>query len=225
MSKETCWTLIKAAADDDIEARSVFARSYLHVVRSYLSARWKESPCNGDIDDAVQEVFVECFRTDGVLASADPERRGGFHKYLLGTVRNVAARRERQRARQWKRQVGESFHPERMENDDTRLSQVFDRAWARSIMLEAAEEQRVMAERKGASALWRLEILRLRFHEELPIREIAGHFGMEASVVHHEYAQARKEFKEALRKIVFFHHPAGSEEVERECARLLDLLK
>jgi RNA polymerase sigma-70 factor (ECF subfamily) len=225
MSQETCWTLIKAAADQDNEARSLFARSYLPVVRAYLAARWKNSSYRGDIDDAVQEVFVECFRTDGVLASADPERRGNFHKYLLGAVRNVAARRERQRARQWKRQVGESFHPERIDNDDTRLSKVFDRAWARSIMRKAAEEQRSMAKRKGDSALQRLEILRLRFYEDLPIREIAVRFDMEPSKLHHDYAQARKEFKEALRKTVFFHHPACTEEVEKECARLLDLLK
>ena len=43
-----------------------------------------------ELEDVVQEVFVTCFKEDGPLSRADPERPGGFRAYLYGVVRNVA---------------------------------------------------------------------------------------------------------------------------------------
>jgi hypothetical protein len=37
----------------------------------------------------------------------------------------------------------------------------------------------------------RVELLTLRFHEAMPIREIARLWGVDAASLHHEYAQAR----------------------------------
>ena len=70
---ETCWTLIRAAAAGEEEDRSVFAHRYLPVVRSYLGVRWESSVLRSQLDDAVQEVFLECFRRGGVLARVDPD--------------------------------------------------------------------------------------------------------------------------------------------------------
>jgi len=66
--------------------------------------------------------------------------------------------------------------------------------------------------------------LRLRFQENLPIREIAQRWKMEASVIHHEYARARDEFKEVLLAVVTFHCPSCASDGERECAELLAAL-
>ena len=71
----------------------------------------------------------------------------------------------------------------------------------------------------------RVELLRLRFHEGLPIREIARRWGTAAEVLHHEYARARQEFEAALREVVAFHHPGSPEEVEQECSNLLARLR
>ena len=68
----------------------------------------------------------------------------------------------------------------------------------------------------------RIELLRMRFSEDLPVREIARRWGEEAERLHYHLKRAREEFKEALREIVRLHDPVGS--VEEECARLLEHL-
>ena len=65
----------------------------------------------------------------------------------------------------------------------------------------------------------------MRFHEGLPIREIAQQWQVDAVDLHREYAKARKEFKQALREVVVFHQPnQSSVEIERECTELLTSL-
>ena len=224
MTQETSWTVLRAAADGDEKAHSVFARSYLPVVRAYLIARWKGSALSGEVEDAVQNVFVECFRSQGVIQRADPQRSGGFRAFLLGTARNVAANMERARDRRLRRIHSDSLHPERIETDETHLSEVFDRAWARALVREAAARMRDEARAKGSSALRRVEILRLRFQEGLPIREIATRLGREPARTHHDYALARKDFRGALERTVSFHSPGSKAFVDRECERLLALL-
>jgi RNA polymerase sigma-70 factor (ECF subfamily) len=73
-------------------------------------------------------------------------------------------------------------------------------------------------------ALRRVELLRLRFHEGLPIREIARRWRDDPATLHREYARAREEFKEALIGVMAFHHPGSPAQAERECAELLALL-
>src|SRR5262249_33103649 len=99
-----------------------------------------------------------------------------------------------------------------------------DRAWARSLLREAAQRQEEHARHTGAAALRRVELLSLRFHDGLPIRAIAARWQIEAATLHHEYAKARQEFKAALAEVVSFHHPGAPEEVEREGANLLSFL-
>ena len=83
----------------------------------------------------------------------------------------------------------------------------------------------MLAARRGEAAPRRVELLRLRFHEGMPIREIAGLWGLDAASLHHEYARARQEFRSALRDVIAFHHPGSPEDVDRECAQLLSLLE
>src|SRR5262245_7162653 len=99
--ESTCWTVIVAAAAGSAGDRAEVARRYAPVVRTYLAARWRSSPCLHDLDDAVQEVFVECFKQGGVLDRA--ERGRGFRPFLYGVVRHVALRFEAARQRQRER--------------------------------------------------------------------------------------------------------------------------
>jgi RNA polymerase sigma-70 factor (ECF subfamily) len=69
-----------------------------------------------------------------------------------------------------------------------------------------------------------VELLRLRFQEGLPIREIARRWQIEAAVVHHEYAKARQEFKAALLQVLAFHHPGSAADIEQQCSDLLAIL-
>jgi RNA polymerase sigma-70 factor (ECF subfamily) len=224
--ENTCGTLIRAAAAGTRKSRAEFARRYLDVVKAYLAARWRGRSLASEADDGVQEVFVECFRKDGVLDKANPSRAGGFRALFYGVVRNVAMRIERRRVRLDRRRETGSFHPDEIDGDEERLSLVFDRAWARSILKEAGARMRADAAREGGAALRRVEILEARFQDNVPIREMAERFQVDASVLHHEYARARNEFHAALGAVVAEElSVAGGEAVERECRRVIELLR
>jgi hypothetical protein len=108
--------------------------------------------------------------------------------------------------------------------DDTSLSAAFDRAWARSMLQEAARVQAEMAV-GDERAVKRVELLRLRFQDGLPIRDIAARWGDDAAKLHHEYATARDEFRAALRRVVAFHLPnATPDQLADACRGLLGSL-
>ena len=124
----TCWTLIEGAASGRFADRDEFARRYLPAVQAYLLARWKESPLAQERDDAVQEVFVECFRQGGALERVHRDREGGFRAFLYGVARNVARRVEDRKARRKEIQAASAGDLDRVETDDVTLSRAFDRA-------------------------------------------------------------------------------------------------
>jgi RNA polymerase sigma-70 factor (ECF subfamily) len=221
----TCWTVIRDAADGDAGARQRFAERYERIVRSYLLARWHGSPLAQELDDVIQEVFVEAFRDGGVLQRADRKSPGGFRAFFYGVIRNVARRAESRHGRRRDRQPPTAFFGETAEAAERRLSRVFDREWARAVMREAAVRQREIAQAGGPDAQRRVELLRMRFYEGWPIREIARLWSADPADLHREYARARKEFKQALLEVVAFHHPGSNEAIERECAALLALLE
>jgi RNA polymerase sigma-70 factor (ECF subfamily) len=91
-------------------------------------------------------------------------------------------------------------------------------------MAEAAQLQKRCAGERGPEAVQRIELLRLRFEENLPIRTIAERWGVPAVELHHAYALARKEFKAALLEVIAFHQPGSPAEIEQEAAGLLKAL-
>ena len=215
--ESTCWTVIRAAAAGSAADREELARRYLAVVRAYLAARWRGSPLRPDLDDAVQEVFVECFRQGGALDAADAGRVPSFRAFLYGVVRNVARRFECRPVR------GAAPLPE-LQANEADLSRLFERTWALALMTDAAQRQQRRASERGPEAVQRVELLRLRFEEGLPIRAIAERWGVAAAELHHAYAKARQEFREALLEVVAFHRPGSPADVEQEAAALLKAL-
>src|SRR5262245_24409863 len=216
-SESTCWTVIRAAAAGSPAGREELARRYLGVARAYLAARWRGSALRDDLDDATQEVFVECFRQGGAVEVAGAGRVPDFRAFLYGVVRNVARRFE-----------GRPGHaagplPDVMA-DEVSQSRLFDRAWAQAIMAEAAQLQRQRAAEGGPEAVQRVELLRLRFEDGLPVRAIAELWGADAARLHHAYALARQEFRAALLAILAFHQPGSPAELEQEAASLLRAL-
>jgi len=219
--EKTCWTLIRDAAGGDGDARGSFARLYLPVVRAYLGARWRGGPLLGEMDDAVQDVFLECFRDGGALGRARADGPGRFRTFLYAVVRNVARRVEEKRGRERLRRSPDAPDAEDLSAHEERLSFVFDRSWAETVLRHAAERQAETARKKGPEAIRRIELMRLRFNEDRPIREIARMWNEDAAVLHHEYARAREEFKTALREEVGFHHSGTPGDIDRECRNLL----
>ena len=215
--ESTCWTVIRAAAAGSPAERAELARRYLGVVRAYLAARWRDSHRWVDLDDAVQEVFVECFRQGGALEAAGAGRVPSFRAFLYGVVRNVARRLES------RLKLPAGPLPS-IAADEEGLSRLFERSWAQAIMTEAAQLQQQRASERGPEAVQRVELLRLRFEEGLPVRAITQRWGTRAAELHHAYAKARQEFRAALLEVVAFHHPGSPAEVEQEAASLLKAL-
>jgi RNA polymerase sigma-70 factor (ECF subfamily) len=162
-------------------------------------------------------VFVECFRAGGALEAAGAGRVPGFRAFLYGVVRNVARRFESRPVR------AAGPLPDIPANEES-LSGLFEQAWARAVMTEAAQRQRQQARERGPEAERRVELLRHRFEEGLPIRAIAERWGVPAAGLHHAYALSRQEFRAALLEVVAFRHPGTPAEEEQEAARLLKAL-
>lgn len=215
---ETSWTLIKAAAEGSRSAANEFALRYEPVVRKCLQARWVRASGNKLIDDAVQDVFVECIRPGGVLARADKGYPGGFRAFLYGVVRNVMRRFEA-------RPELQPLTDHEAIADESSLGRVFDREFARAVMKEASVVQARLAESRGPASVRRVELLRARFHGDLPIREIAREWAVDPAWLHHEYAKARDEFRAALLKVIATHQPQATDaENEHTCKELLGML-
>jgi RNA polymerase sigma-70 factor (ECF subfamily) len=215
--ESTCWTVIRAAAAGSPADREELAHRYLGAVRAYLSARWRGSALGDDLEDATQEVFVECFRQGGAVEAAGTGRVPAFRAFLYGVIRNVARRFE-------SRPVRAAGPLPEIAADDVSQSRLFDRTWAQAIMAEAARLQRQRAAEGGPEAAQRVELLRLRFEENLPIRAIAARWGADAARLHHAYALARQEFRAALLAVLAFHQPGSPAELEQEAASLLKAL-
>jgi RNA polymerase sigma-70 factor (ECF subfamily) len=181
------------------------------------------------VDDAVQEVFLECFRENGVLVNAQESPPRSFRALLLGVVHNIAQRVERRWRRTQRRLAGDGVDVETLPSLDPTISKMFDRAWAAALIQHAKEIQRERAESEaddeGDAARSRVRVLELRFAEGLPIREIAARWGQEPTAVHRLYRRARREFRACLREAVAFHHPGANEAFENEYQRLLSLIE
>jgi RNA polymerase sigma-70 factor (ECF subfamily) len=223
--EQTCWTLVEGAAAGEEIARDRFARTYLSVVRAFLAARWSGSAMISDLDDAVQEAFLECLKEGGALQNLETPREGKFRTYLYAVVSNVARRFEERRAGERKHRVPVDPSQEPITADEARLSRIFDQAWTKSLLQRAAERQEAEAKNRGAEAVRRVELMKLRFGEDQPIREIARRWEIDPDRLHHEYAKAREEFKQALVAEISFHQPCSLEEAERLSLSLLDLLR
>ena len=229
----TSWSLIRGAADGNSSDRQSFAVRYQPVVQAYLAARWSGIPIANDLDDAIQDVFSECFRQGGVLARADSERPGGFRAFFFGVVKNVAHRYEAREAKRPKSlaeptlsdlgNVQATARARQLETNDTPES-VFELQWARAVMKEAKAIQQERASRLGHSAIKRFELLELRFERGLPIRDIAKLWEEDPAQLHHQYAKAREEFRDALKQVVGGHLGGASEPIDDECQRLLSVL-
>jgi RNA polymerase sigma-70 factor (ECF subfamily) len=172
--ESTCWTVIRAAAAGSPADRDELGRRYLGVVRAYLAARWRGSDLRAELDDAVQEVFVECFRQGGALEAAGAGRVPSFRAFLYGVVRNVARRFE-------SRPVRATAPLPEIQSNEEGLSRLFERSWAQALMTEAAQLQQRRASERGPEAVRRVELLRLRFEENLPLRTIAARWGVAAA--------------------------------------------
>jgi RNA polymerase sigma-70 factor (ECF subfamily) len=220
----TSWDLIHDAASGDALARQEFAERYEPVVRGYLEQRWRAAGRAHELEDAVQEVFVDCLRADGALQRAAADR-GEFRGFLFGIVRTVALRFERCHAQRLVRGAPAGSVVGQLPGDDTAASQAFDREWARATLRLAMQIHAQQANSLGGQHARRNELLRLRFEDGLPIRDIAERWQCDPPWLHHEFARARRDFKRALGQALGLDQDVAPETLEREVRRLWDVLR
>jgi len=224
--EDTCWTLVENAAGGNGRARDAFARLYLPVVEAYLGARWRNSPLRSEVDDATQDVFLDLIRPNGALSRAQRDHGpGGFRPFLYGIARNVARRHEEKAGKRDRHETRLDSQAADPPATDASPSKAFETAWARAVMRAARSRHANLAKQRGEESTENVELLRLRFQEGLPIREIAARWDADAAAVHRQYRRARKEFAEALYATVAMHVAGTPAEVKRECARLLEQLR
>ena len=218
-SQSTSWSLVSAAASRDTAAQDRFYRQYSEVVRSYLASRWRVGPSADVVDEALQEVFLACFRPGGALERVAPGRPGGFRAYLYAVTRNVARSVERRRS--LSTFESDIYH---IAGAEETPSAAFDRAWAEMIAADAMElfiERSKTPQQRDQS-----EILQLRFVDGLMPRQIVERFpGMTARRVSKLLERAMVRYYNALIDTVRANHPGeGPNVVERRCRDLLELL-
>ena len=214
--RRTSWALIESAGAGDARAHEEFARLYAPVVRAYFALRWKENALESEVDDGVQEVFVDCLSA-GALSRGDPTRP--FRPFLLGIARNVALRFEQRRGRN----APVALDDPEVESRETRLSVAFDRAFALLVVREARDLQRRQADSDLKRR--RVELLELRFQQGLSTAAIAEAWKEDPARVHHLYADARADFRDCLREVVRRHFGGATADLERECDWMLEVLR
>lgn len=222
-SNDPSWSVIARAAAGDGVARAKFADTCLPVIKSFIESRWRATPLARELEDAVQEVFVECLRADGALTRADPSR-GDLGALLYGVACNVARRFEERASQRDGRHQGAESALADLPAREASLSVQFDREWALAIVREAGQLMRARAERGSMEERRRVELLELRFAGGLPIREIAAQWGSEPEAVHRAYRKAREEFQDCLRHVLGELSLRPGEVRDEELARILGLL-
>ena len=222
----TAWAVIEAAAGGDDQAREAFAEQYAPGIRTLLGKRWSNAAHREHIDDAVQDVLVECFKHGGIIEKAEQRETNNFRVFLKTVIRHVAGRYEQRRKRTRERHRSRAFDEAEHAAQQTAASRVLDREWAREVLRAAAAEQAHRAKDISAAARLRVDILRLRFEEGKPIREIAAELELEPPYVHHQFAKAKHDFHRALLRVLRSRRPdALDTELEEECRRLIGLLR
>lgn len=224
-SLTTHWSAIHAAAAGDDGYREEFALRYAAPVRAYLTARWQNADLRQHVDDAVQEVFVECLRPDGPLSRVDPERNGGFRAYFYGIIRNIAREFERRIGGEQRRIAHGDVALDQVISNDESLPDVYERSWAKSVMQWARQRQMERARESGSDAVRRVDLLTLKFSEGRTIRSIAEQWKTDEKRLYKEFAKAQDEFQAALIEVVRLHCPGSPEEILFECGRLAELLR
>lgn len=212
----TSWSLIHRAAVGKGASRERFARRYSGVIQGYFAARWRLPIAHEHVQDASQDVFVDCFKPGGALTHADA-KKGQFRRFLYGVCKHIAISIERRLVRRTEHAVS---HADRVDSDPS-LSQSFDRAWARAIVKDAAALARERA-RGHETRTMGLLVMELRVAHDLPPREIAVRLGRGVHEIYELLRRAKLDLRAAFLEILAEHNPGASEgALKRRCLEIV----
>ncbi len=189
--------LILSAAQGDPESRVLMVSEFEPILSRFFRARWQHTPgLRQDVQEAVQELFVELFRDQGPLQNFDPQRPEGFIPFLLGVARNVGRRIETQRSRRCRFVRPDSW--DRVPGRELECAAELDYRLVYELIQQAWDLHWERAHASGDEAVRRAHILHLRIQHDISIREIAVLWDTDATHLHRQYARARREFRRVV---------------------------
>ena len=214
----THWSVVLGARAQDPSLRNEFGERYAPIVRAYFAAYWHLPADDPRVEDATQDVFLQCFRSGGVLDNVDPARKGGFRAYLFGVARNIGLSSDRNEARRRSRTCNLDTTEIEEDSSDSQPDAAFHQAWARHVADEAFQ---LMQTKGGSGAEARVAMLRLRYFGGLSPREIARRAGLPVEETYRLLYAARGQFRAALLDVVARYSPGTSKrELVEECRDL-----
>jgi len=231
MATSTCWSVIEEAAAGSSAARELLARQFAPVLRAYLIARWKDSPCRTQIVPAIEETLAALVQSAPVQSlpafEEDPAvARPGLRRHLHALAKTVARNIE---VRQWGDGPGsvptsDSAETVEVPPDDRGLAQHFERAWAQALVRAAATH--MSAQAASDSTMRRpFELLQLHFGEGLAFSEIAARWQTDVTSLQADYADARSVFRAILRELVAYYLAPSSASFAEEWTLLFESLR
>ena len=150
------------------------------------------------IDDAAQEVYLECFRRGGAFAHFAPERaRHGVTGFLRGVVRNVAHRFERQWSRERAHRAHLTVTPLPVHSSDDAVPAGDSTGVAHEHVVAALDRLDHDDPARGTQRSLRA-FLHLHFDDGLPVRTIAKHWQETPDHVHELRSRACRRFRNCL---------------------------
>ncbi|MBI3723755.1 sigma-70 family RNA polymerase sigma factor [bacterium] len=199
---ETSWTLIcKARGEGEDVRRSLdrLVRLYWKPVYSYVRARWHKS--NEDAKDLTQEFFATFL--DNKTLEEIREDRPRFRIFLRSCLEHFLLRKNRDGARK-KRGGGVAHVPldEREATGELTPEEVFDRAWARSVLASCLGDLEKAYRSSGREGHW---LVFERYHlkpETATYRECAQALGISLDDVQNRLRHARRALDELVRERV-----------------------
>lgn len=224
IEESTCWDLIRKAAEGDMVARSRFAMSYLPLVHASLSARWRGRALRSEVDEAVQEVFLECFKEGGVIVKTSRDPPESFRAFLKTVISNVARRRE-VLEQDGRRRTPISAPLEELESRSASPGDALDGRWAAALLKEVLDLVRAWSRSRPEGRSDPVELLQLRFMDGTPVREIARRWNQDVGRLHRELARARASFMEAMAAVLARRGLRTKVEIDTAVNRLLEHLR
>ena len=175
---------------------------YAPAIEIYLRRRMANEANRESIDDIVQEVLLELFNKQDVLAKAQQGDKSRFRYLLMRVAYNAArnARRRIQRGNDRMVSIGDDtimglLEPDRDLNAEEQIS--MDRAWGLSIVEQAIIDCTGWCE-KNQSDQEAVMALKLELEEKLNQRDIAQRLNLSLATAHRRLARGRMLIRKAM---------------------------
>lgn len=202
----THWSLLARAGDPSKpgyrESLEHLMMVYWRPVYLYIRVGWAQS--NDDAKDFTQDFLVRL--SDGNILQSYDKAKGRFRAYLKGALRHFLLDQQKTVSSQ-KRGGGRTIIPLDDEppvpSDGGSPEEVFDRAWAQSLLERALRDVQDSLRRKGRERSWRvfdLYEIRPSKPDQISYREVGKELGISETEVKSHLEYVRLMVRQALRR-------------------------